>query len=72
MDDQVMLRPVTEADLPMLHKLTQDPEATGEFEWAGWSDPHGWRRSWEENGLIGPNNQRRRHARAGLAQRCVA
>lgn len=55
MSDQVMLRPVSEADLLVLHKLTQDPGTTGEFEWAGWSDPHGWRRGWEENGLIGPD-----------------
>jgi hypothetical protein len=50
MDHQVVLRPVTESDLPVLHKLTKDPETTGEFEWSGWSDPHSWRRGWKENG----------------------
>jgi RimJ/RimL family protein N-acetyltransferase len=55
MNVQVILRPVTVADMPVLHQLTQDPEMTGEFEWAGWSDPHDWRRAWEENGLIGPD-----------------
>jgi len=38
--DHVLLRPVSEEDLPVLHRLTHDPEAAGEFEWAGWSDPH--------------------------------
>jgi len=39
MGDQVTLRPVSEDDLPVLQKLTQNPETRGEFEWAGWSDP---------------------------------
>jgi RimJ/RimL family protein N-acetyltransferase len=55
MGDQVTLRPVSEDDLPVLQKLTQNPETTGEFEWAGWSDPRVWRRGWDENGLIGPD-----------------
>jgi RimJ/RimL family protein N-acetyltransferase len=53
--DHVILRPVSEDDLPVLHRLTHDPEAAGEFEWAGWSDPHTWRRGWEKNGLLGPD-----------------
>jgi RimJ/RimL family protein N-acetyltransferase len=55
MSDQVTLRPVSEDDLPVLRRLTQDQEAAGEFEWAGWSDPHSWRRGWEQNGLLGPD-----------------
>ncbi len=55
MDDPVALRPVRDDDLPILQKLTQDPEATGEFGWFGWFDPRRWRRGWEENGLIGPD-----------------
>lgn len=55
MGDQVALRPVDEDDLQMLEDLTQDPETTGEFQWFGWSDRRRWRRSWEENGLIGPD-----------------
>jgi hypothetical protein len=55
MSDQVTLLPVSEDDLPVLHKLTQDPQTTGEFEWAGWFDPQMWRRGWDENGLIGPD-----------------
>ena len=33
MDDDVALRLVAEADLPILERLTQDPGATGEFAW---------------------------------------
>jgi len=55
MGDDVALRLVREADLPMLEELTQDPEKTGEFEWFGWSDPRRWRRNWDENGLISPD-----------------
>lgn len=49
------LRPVAEADLALLHRLTSDPAATGEFEWFGYEDPGGWRRRWETNGLLGPD-----------------
>ena len=56
MSSQVTLRPVGEEDLPVLHKLTNDPETTGEFEWTGWSDPRLWRHGWEKNGLIGPDD----------------
>jgi RimJ/RimL family protein N-acetyltransferase len=55
MDDPVALRPVRDDDLLILQKLTQDPQATGEFGWFGWFDPRRWRRGWEENGLIGPD-----------------
>lgn len=54
MNDGVILRPVTADDIAVLQQLTHDPDGAGEFEWAGWSDPHSWRRGWEENGLIGP------------------
>jgi RimJ/RimL family protein N-acetyltransferase len=54
--DQVALRLVREDDLPMLEELTQDPEQTGEFEWFGWHDLRRWRRSWDDNGLIGPDS----------------
>jgi RimJ/RimL family protein N-acetyltransferase len=55
MGDEITLRPVSEDDLATLQKLTNDPYFAGEFEWSGWSDPHTWRRGWEENGLIGPD-----------------
>lgn len=53
MDDELEFRPVAEADLAVLYRLTNDPAATGDFEWYGWQDPHSWRRRWQENGLLG-------------------
>jgi hypothetical protein len=55
MTNQLELRPDEEEDLPLLQKLTQDPEATGEFGRFGWFDPGRWRRGWDDNGLIGPD-----------------
>jgi RimJ/RimL family protein N-acetyltransferase len=55
MTEQVTLRPVSEDDLPVLQKLTQDPETTGEFERYGWYAPWLFRRGWDENGLISPD-----------------
>jgi RimJ/RimL family protein N-acetyltransferase len=52
MSEQVTLRPVSEEDLPVLQKLTQDPGTTGEFEQYGWYAPRIFRRRWAENGLI--------------------
>jgi RimJ/RimL family protein N-acetyltransferase len=53
MDDRVELRPVTEEDLPLLERLTWDPEAAGEFAWFGWFDLQMWRQGWAENRLMG-------------------
>jgi RimJ/RimL family protein N-acetyltransferase len=47
------LRPVGEDDLPVVERLTQDPESTGEFARFGWYDPQRYRRRWAENGLLG-------------------
>jgi RimJ/RimL family protein N-acetyltransferase len=55
MDDEVQLRPVTEDDLPLLERLSNDPAATGPHEWHGWSDPGSWRRRWAETGLLADN-----------------
>jgi RimJ/RimL family protein N-acetyltransferase len=52
MGDQLRLRPVVEGDLPVIERLTDDPEAAGEHSWHGWSDPRGWRRRWEDGGLL--------------------
>lgn len=49
------LRPVSEDDLPVLERLRQDPDATGEFAWFGWNNLRDLRRRWDENGLIGPD-----------------
>ena len=53
MDDRLRLRPAAEDELPILQRLTQDPEVAGEFSWYGWSDASRWRRRWDENELIG-------------------
>lgn len=51
--DQVTLRPVAEADIPLLERFSTDPEVVGSFAWYGWSDPGRWRRNWTQNGLLG-------------------
>ncbi|MFG2865910.1 GNAT family N-acetyltransferase [Streptomyces sioyaensis] len=51
-DDPVILRPVAEDDLPVLDRFLTDPEATGPFQWLGWSDPGRWRRRWAQDGLL--------------------
>ncbi len=48
-----MLRPVTEDDLALLERLTNDPVAAGRHEWHGWRDPGAWRRGWADTGLLG-------------------
>jgi RimJ/RimL family protein N-acetyltransferase len=53
MDDPVRLRPVTEEDVTVIERLTNDPDGTGEHEWHGWHDPHVWGHRWAENGLLG-------------------
>lgn len=55
MIERVTLPPASEDDLPVLRKLTQDPETTGEFEGYGWYAPRLFRRGWEEDGLISPD-----------------
>ena len=52
MQERVDLVPASKEDLPLLYRLTSDPEATGEHEWFGWQNPHAYRRRWEENGLL--------------------
>ena len=53
MDTDLTLLPVEEDGLPLLEKLTWDPEATGEFERLGWFDRRRWRRGWAKNCLLG-------------------
>ena len=56
MDDDLTLRPATEADLAILERLTQDPAATGEFAWMGWHHLARYRQSWADNRLISDDN----------------
>ncbi|MBO2460861.1 GNAT family N-acetyltransferase [Actinomadura violacea] len=53
MDDHVELRPVAEADLPVIERLRTDPGLCGRFLWAGWSDPRRFRRRFEQDGMLG-------------------
>jgi RimJ/RimL family protein N-acetyltransferase len=50
----VRLRPLEEADLPLLLRMRWDREATGEFEWFGYrmDDARRLERRWHEDGLI--------------------
>ncbi|OLF04391.1 N-acetyltransferase [Actinophytocola xinjiangensis] len=52
----VRLRPVTEQDLDPLDDMFNDPDAIGEYNWGGFSDPTKWRRQWQENGLLGDSS----------------
>ncbi len=53
MGERVELRPVSEDELPVLEKLTWDPEIAGEYARFGWFNPRLWRREWAENELLG-------------------
>jgi RimJ/RimL family protein N-acetyltransferase len=55
MSDRIALRPVREDDLPVMDSLLQDPGASGEFAWFGWSDPLRFRRAWDTDRLLGEN-----------------
>jgi RimJ/RimL family protein N-acetyltransferase len=52
MHDDVALVPVTEPDLAILERLTQDPAVTGEFAWLGWNHLTRYRQWWADNRLI--------------------
>jgi RimJ/RimL family protein N-acetyltransferase len=52
MEDHLTLRPAAEDDLPVIERLTQDPEATGEFAWLGWYKLTRFRQWFAENRLI--------------------
>jgi RimJ/RimL family protein N-acetyltransferase len=52
MDDFLTLRLATQDDLPLLERLTQDPDVAGEFAWIGWRDLARFRQGWADNKLI--------------------
>jgi RimJ/RimL family protein N-acetyltransferase len=56
MDDDLTLRPVAEADLLIVERLTQDPAAAGEFAWQGWYKLTRFRQWWAESRLISDDN----------------
>jgi ribosomal-protein-alanine N-acetyltransferase len=56
--DEVILRPIQEADLDDLCRYCTDPDAAGEFEWIGFRDSKDIRRRWEEDGWLGAEHSR--------------
>jgi ribosomal-protein-alanine N-acetyltransferase len=56
--NEVLLQPIQEADLDDLCRYSTDPEAAGEFEWTGFTDPKAMRRRWDEDGWLGPERGR--------------
>jgi ribosomal-protein-alanine N-acetyltransferase len=56
--NEVILRPIQEADLADLCRYSTDPEAAGVFEWTGFEDPKAMRRRWEEDGWLGAEHGR--------------
>jgi [ribosomal protein S5]-alanine N-acetyltransferase len=56
MDEQVILRPFREPDLPFLERLGSDPAVTGRYVWAGFRDPRIRRLRWEKDGYVGADS----------------
>jgi len=54
----VRLRPITEDDLPLLERMSADPESFGELAWAGFVSPVHIRRRYDEDGYLAPDNGR--------------
>jgi RimJ/RimL family protein N-acetyltransferase len=52
MDDRLELRLAAEDDLAIMERLTQDPDAAGEFAWLGWHDLTRFRQRWDQTRLI--------------------
>lgn len=48
----ISLRPVAEADLDVITRFATEPDALGEFEWTGFTDPTITRRRWDEDRLL--------------------
>jgi RimJ/RimL family protein N-acetyltransferase len=48
----ILLRPVTEPELPLLERLYTDPVEASEYGFFGWRSPGGIRRDWAENGCV--------------------
>lgn len=48
----INLRPVAESDLDVMVRFATEPDAVGEFEWGGFSDPTVTRRRWEQDRLL--------------------
>jgi RimJ/RimL family protein N-acetyltransferase len=49
----VRLRPFTEPDLELFDRFATDPALSKPFEWVGFTPPGGYRKRWEQDGLLG-------------------
>jgi hypothetical protein len=49
----VRLRPFTEPDLELFDRFATDPAFSEPFEWVGFTPPGGFRKRWEQDGLLG-------------------
>lgn len=56
MAQNVHLRPITEADLPLLESLTVDPDEAGPYGFFGYRDTGHIRRDFADNSFLGPNS----------------
>lgn len=54
-NNDVVLRAITEADLAFLQELISDPADEGSFMWQGFRDPNEWQKRWNAQGLIRNN-----------------
>jgi RimJ/RimL family protein N-acetyltransferase len=52
MDEQLILRPFREPDLPFLERLGSDPSVTGRYVWAGFRNPRFRQLRWEKDGYV--------------------
>jgi RimJ/RimL family protein N-acetyltransferase len=48
----ITLRPVVESDLKVIERFATEPDALGEFEWGGFSDPTLTRQRWDMDRLL--------------------
>ena len=49
----VRLRPFTEPDLELFDRFATDPALSEPFGWVGFMPPGGYRKRWEQDGLLG-------------------
>jgi [ribosomal protein S5]-alanine N-acetyltransferase len=50
---RVRLRPFSEPDLELFDRFAADPRVSEPFEWVGFTFAGGYRRRWEQDGLLG-------------------
>jgi len=51
----VHIRPVLEADLPLMERIAADPDEAGDFGFFGYRHPGRLRRDFDENGFLTPD-----------------